>query len=311
MPELRPVPQPGIFAQGTRSHYHLELDLRQGASDGEVLRALAGLRQPHVTAGGANLVLGFGRDAWERFRPGDSPADLAAFTTIEGLDGHSAPGTQRDLWVWVHGTGEDVAFDTARAVGAALAGVAELRLEQPGFVYKDSRDLTGFVDGTANPPLAEAVGAACVAEGVPGAGGSVVLTQRWVHDLDAFHALPVHEQELVFGRTKPDSIELEGDAKPVNAHIARAEVEIDGEEAEIYRRSVPYGTLGEHGLYFLAFSADRRRLDLMLHRIFGVADGVRDRLTDFSRPATGSYFFAPSLTALNDLLDPYDDDDED
>ena len=26
------VPQPGIFAQGTRSHYHLEFDLRPGAT---------------------------------------------------------------------------------------------------------------------------------------------------------------------------------------------------------------------------------------------------------------------------------------
>jgi len=34
--------------------------------------------------------------------------------------------------------------------------VATLALEQPGFVYRDSRDLTGFIDGTENPPVADA-----------------------------------------------------------------------------------------------------------------------------------------------------------
>ena len=80
--------------------------------------------------------------------------------------------------------------------------------------------------------------------------------QRWVHDLAAFHALPVAEQEGVIGRTKPESVELDDDVKPPTAHIARVVIEEDGEELEIYRRSVPYGTVDEHGLMFFAFSAD-------------------------------------------------------
>ena len=75
-------------------------------------------------------------------------------------------------------------------------------------------------------------------------------------------------------------------------------IEEDGEELEIYRRSTPYGTVGEHGLYFLGFSAELSRFDKMLARMFGVADGIRDHLTDFTRPVTGSYYFAPSLEAL-------------
>lgn len=118
----------------------------------------------------------------------------------------------------------------------------------------------------------------------------------------AFDRLPVEEQERVIGRTKTDSVELAEDEKPPTAHIARVEMTVGGEELEIFRRSVPYGTAEEHGLYFVAFSAERSRYDRMLSRMFGTAsDGVHDRLTDFSRPMGSAYYFAPSLNALNEL----------
>jgi putative iron-dependent peroxidase len=106
----------------------------------------------------------------------------------------------------------------------------------------------------------------------------------------------------VFGRTKSDSRELPEAEKPDTAHISRVQTSVGGRELEIFRRSVPYGTALEHGLYFVAFSAERSRYDRMLARMFGSdSDGVRDRLTDFSRPVTGAYYFAPSLNALNEL----------
>jgi putative iron-dependent peroxidase len=181
---------------------------------------------------------------------------------------------------------------------AALRPVATLATEQPCFVYLDSRDLTGFVDGTENPPVEEAPEVAAVAEG-PGAGGSHVILARWVHDLTGFEALEVGAQERVIGRTKPDSVELADDVKPATAHIARVVIEVDGEELEIYRRSTPYGTVREHGLQFLAFSADPDRFDQMLARMFGTSgDGLRDELTEFSRPVTGAYYFAPARESI-------------
>jgi putative iron-dependent peroxidase len=293
-------PQPGIFAQGTRSHYHLEFDLRPGATDEAVVQTLHGLREPPVTAGGSNIVVGFGADLWRRLHPDDAPAELAPFAAIEG-DGRGAPATQHDLWVWTHGTGEDVELDVARAVAAGLAPVATLAAEQPCFVYRDSRDLTGFIDGTENPPVEEAFEVALVPDGEPGAGGAFVLAQKWVHDLDRFHAQKREEQEDTIGRTKPDSVEL--DDKPPTAHIARVVIKEDGEELELYRRSTPYGRVGELGLYFLAFSADPARFTKMLHRMFGVSgDGLHDHLTDFTRPVSGAFYFAPSLDALDGIL---------
>jgi len=226
------------------------------------------------------------------------PDALEDFPTIAGV-----PATQHDLWIWVHGTGDDLIFDIGRAVADLAAPVADLVSETGGWVYRDSRDLTGFIDGTENPAVEEAFEVATVPDGTVGAGGSFAIVQRWIHDLARFHALPVAEQEGVIGRTKDASVELDDDVKPPTAHIARVVIEEDGDELEIYRRSVPYGTVDEHGLMFFAFSADPTRFDKMLGRMFGATDdGLHDRLTDFTRPVTGGYYFVPSLEALGDAL---------
>jgi len=297
------VPQFGIFAQGTVAHAFVEWDLRPNVDLLEAAAVLGRLRGPSVAAGGVNLVLAFGGDLWRALAPLDVPAGLGPFQPIGRLGGHLAPASQHDLWLWINGSSQDVVFEHTRAAAGAIEAVAQVASEQIAFVHRDSRDLTGFIDGTANPPLLEAPMAALVPDGQPGAGGSHVLAMRWVHNLDAFEALSVTEQERVFGRTRAASIELTDDAKPPTAHIARVEIEDDaGIELPIYRRSVPYGTVVEHGLYFVAFSADRSRFDTMLGRMFGTAgDGQHDRLTDFSRPVSGAFYYAPPLSLLADL----------
>jgi porphyrinogen peroxidase len=300
-----PLYQPGIFAQGTRFHQHLEFSVSATADVDAIARGVRGLREPAVTAGGCNIVLGFGAGLWRRITDEDTPPGLRAFDTVEGA-GHRAPSTQRDMWVWLHGAGTDVVLDTARAVAAAFAPVATLELDQPCFVYQDSRDLTGFVDGTENPPVGDAPGLVLLPDGGPDAGGAFAMTLRFVHDLTRFHALAVEEQERVIGRTKDRSEELAGDAKPPTAHISRVVVEDDrGEELEVFRRSTPFGAVREHGLFFVLFSRDLDRVDLMLRRMFGLAgDGLSDHLLDFTRPTTGSYWFVPSLDALDAVFAP-------
>ncbi|MBI4935444.1 MAG: Dyp-type peroxidase [Actinobacteria bacterium] len=287
------TPQPGIFAQGTRSHRHLEFALRPGVPPAEALQCLHSLRQPSGTAGGANIVVGFSPTLWRSIAPDATPPELIGFPTIDGV-----PVTQHDIWVWCHGTGDDVLIDVSRKVAELLAPVATVAHEVVGFVYHDSRDLTGFIDGTENPPVEEAYEVAVTAQ-----GGSFAITQRWVHHLARFEALPLAEQESVIGRTKADSVELDDDVRPPTAHISRVVVDDDaGDELEIYRRSVPYGTVTEHGLHFVAFSADPTRFDTMLRRMFGADDDVHDRLTEFSTPVTGALWWVPSLESLGDAL---------
>ena len=299
------LPQFGIFAQGTQAHHFLEFDLRPGVSATAAVPSFRRLRTPDVSAGGVNLVIAFGADAWRDVAPAMAPASLAPFSEIIGQDGHRAPATQHDAWMWISGSASDVTWDHARAAARAVSDVAVLAAEQTGFIYHGGRDETGFVDGTANAPVRRAADVALVPLGEPGEAGSHVLAMRWVHDLDAFHRLSVEEQERVIGRTRPGSVELSDAEKPPDAHIARVELEVDGEELEIFRRSVPYGTVEEHGLYFVAFSADPSRFRRMLDRMFGI-DGVRDRLTDFSTPVSGGYYFAPSIDALRELGGPED-----
>ena len=298
------LPQFGIFAQGAYAHHFLEFDLHPGVTGAEAVASFRRLRVPEVSAGGVNLVIAFGARALREVAPGLA-ADVAEFREVIGLDGHSAPATPHDAWLWISASAPDITWEHARAAAGAVSDVALLAAEQSCFTYQRGRDTTGFIDGTANRPVRTAAEVALVPPGKRGVGGSHVLAMRWVHDLDAFGRLAVPEQQGVIGRTKADSVELEGSDKPPTAHIARVETSVGGHELEIFRRSVPYGTAIEYGLYFVAFSADPSRYDRMLARMFGTGgDGVRDRLTDFSRPVSGAYYFAPSLNALNELAGP-------
>jgi porphyrinogen peroxidase len=302
------LPQFGIFAQGTNAHHFLEFDLREGVTPHRAVASFRRLRTPEVSAGGVNLVVAFRGDRWREVAPDAAPASLADFRPISAPDGRGAPATQHDAWMWISGSTPDVTWEHARAAAGAVEDVALLADEQPGFTYRGGRDITGFVDGTANPPVRRAADVAIVPPGQPGEGGSHVIAMRWVHDLAAFDRLTVEEQERVIGRTKQESIELSDRDKPTSAHIARVEVAAGGEELEIFRRSVPYGDVATHGLYFVAFSADPARYDVMLARMFGLADDdEHDRLTEFSRPVSGGYYFAPSLNVLNQLAGPEDD----
>jgi putative iron-dependent peroxidase len=294
------LPQLGIFAQGTNAHHFLEFDLLPTVSPAQAVSSFTRLRTPEVSSGGVNLVVAFRGEAWREVAPWDAPAPISDFHEIAGPGRRRAPATQHDAWLWISGSAADVTWDHARAAAGVLADVARLAADQTGFTYRNGRDITGFIDGTANPPTRRAPAVALVPAGQPGEGGSHVLAMRWVHDLMRFHRLPVEDQEQVIGRTKQDSVELPAGLKPPTAHIARVEIDVDGRELEIYRRSVPYGTVEEHGLNFVAFSADPSRYEQMLARMFGLSgDGQHDRLTDFSHPVSGAYYFAPSINALS------------
>ena len=300
-------PQRAIFDDSARYHRFLEYRVSGAAERSRAARAVASaLHAAHASVDRpARIVVAFGRRLWSVLAPDSIPSDLRDFETIEGVDGHIAPATQCDLWIWLQGDGEDENVARTLALHAALREEFELALEQPGFTYFESRDLIDFEDGTANPKDDDARTEAAVVPDGPGAGGSIVLTQRWVHDLDKFKALDVAAQEAVIGRTRADSIELEGDALARDSHVARTDVTKDGVALKVYRRSAPYATLARHGLYFLAFARARERHQIQLERMYGVSgDGLHDRLVEFSTADTGSYLFAPGERALAEAMGP-------
>jgi putative iron-dependent peroxidase len=298
------APQYGIFALGTAAHAYLELDLRGGAPAGELVSAVADLREPRRTVGGVNLVAGFRPELWRELAPGDAPAEVGGFNhDLVGADGYVMPATQHDAVLWLSGGGYDVVFDMARQATAALDPLASVAEEATGWLYHHDRDLTGFIDGTENPSLVEAAEVALVPDGSPGAGGTVLLLQKWVHDAAAWESLPVARQEQAMGRTKLDSVELED--LPPASHVARTDQDRFG---EVFRRNMPYGTTTDHGTMFVGFSAEQRRLAAMLESMAGLGDGVRDVLTSYTRPLTGAYYFVPSAQDLGRFASAGDTD---
>ena len=294
-----PNPQSAIFREDSTHHYFLEYALH-GRVDCAMRAARIGSALA-VPGAGSNLVVAFGRKAWSELAPGAAPEDFIDFHPVLGRNDHTAPGTQGDVLIWIHGMRHDLNLARAMAVDAVLGASAALELELHGFNYLDSRDLTGFIYGTENPHLAEAREAAVIAPAKAGAGGCFVLTQQWMHDLAHFGQLDIEEQESVIGRTKADSIEL--DDAPPTAHVRRTDVKIDGKGLKIYRRSTPFGGVRSNGLYFLAFSCELMRFAIQLDRMFGLSeDGLMDRLTEFSTPVSGSYWYAPPVESLVELF---------
>ena len=288
------TPQAGIFALGTSSHAYLEFDLLDAKKAGEFAATISSIREPRTTTGGVNFVIGFRPELWRGLVPGDTPAGVVGFNqAIEGVEGFKMPATQHDALVWLSGSSYDVLFDMARSVIHDLAGLASLADETSSWAYRHDRDLTGFIDGSENPTLLEAPAAALLPEGVPGAAGSVLLLQKWKHDVAEWEALPVERQEQIMGRSKPDSIEMEN--KPAYSHVARTDQD---EFGHIFRRNMPYGTVEDHGTMFVGFCADQKPLAKMLDSMAGLVNGTRDALTRYTQPLTGSYYFVPSVESL-------------
>jgi putative iron-dependent peroxidase len=287
-------PQGGIFALGTSAHAYLEFDVVSGRSASELVADVASLREPRTTMGGVNLVAGFRPELWQAVVPDEAPSALEGFISdLAGVDGFTMPATQHDAVLWLSGSAYDVIFETARSVISGLAGLASVAEETSSWPYQHDRDLTGFIDGSENPTLSEAPGLVLVPEGRPGAGGTVLLLQKWVHDAASWEALSVAEQERVIGRTKLDSIELEDG--PSDSHVASTDQERFG---DIFRRNMPYGTVTDHGTMFVGFASEQRPLADMLESMAGLVSGKRDALTRYTRPLTGAYYFVPSIESL-------------
>lgn len=289
--------QAGIFALGTSSHVCLEFDVVGDRQSREFAAAVAAIREPRTTTGGVNFVIGFRPELWQEMMPEHTPAAIEGFNkNIEGSESFVLPATQHDALVWMSGSAYDTVFDMARTVIRDLAGKATLREETSSWSYRHDRDLTGFVDGSENPTLLDAPDDALIPDGLPGAGGSVLLLQKWKHRTAEWEALPTVEQELVMGRTKAESIELE--KKPEDSHVARTDQDKFG---NIFRRNMPYGNVEDHGTVFVGFSAGQQRLRKMLESMAGVVDGTRDALTRYTQPLTGAYYFVPSVESLREL----------
>lgn len=246
----------------------------------------------------------FGPELWAKLYP-QNPEGFKQLAPIQGS--FQMPAVAADILIHVASQRTDICFALSQSFFEGIQHKVEVLDERVCFRNFDGRDLTGFIDGTENPQFPDDRAEIALLGEDAGifAEGSFVFAQRYAHDLEKWKHLKVDAQEHVMGRTKLESIELEDDVKPQNAHIARTVVEDDaGEEMEILRHSLPYGDgRGDQGLFFIAYTKDLSIIDAMLVRMFGTSgDGIHDRLLHFVTAMDGAYYFAPSEELLEEIL---------
>ena len=258
--------------------------------------------------GHLTCVTGFGAAAWDRISDADKPAGLHPFREIKAGPRH-AVATAGDVLFHIRAVRMDLCFELAGQIMSRLGSAVTVESEVHGFRYFDDRDLIGFVDGTENPTGLAAARATLIGDEDPAfAGGSYVIVQQYLHDVAAWNALPVEEQEKIIGRTKLADIELADDVKPTSAHNALTTITgADGEEIQILRDNMPFGSVGDgrYGTYFIGYARSPATIEQMLTNMFvGSPEGNYDRLLDFSTAITGNLFFVPAVPLLENLGAP-------
>ena len=300
-PVVAPLTSASIFLVVTvNTGPECDLAVRALCGDLAALLRAVGFRDP---AGRLSCVMGFGSDAWDRLFGAPRPRQLHPFREIRGR--HHAVATPGDLLFHVRAMRMDLCFELATQIMARLGGAVTAVDEVHGFRYFDGRDLLGFVDGTENPVAQAAIDATRIGDEDAGfAGGSYVIVQKYLHDLKAWNTLPAQEQERIVGRTKLSDIELDDAVKPSFAHNVLTTITQDGRQLEILRDNMPFGDAGkgEFGTYFIGYARSPGRIEQMLVNMFvGQPPGNYDRLLDFSRAVTGTLFFVPAATFLEQV----------
>src|ERR1700685_1283825 len=304
---VRALAQP-IAAALSRAAIFLVLAVKPGAENRATVRSfcadLSALFRAvdfRDIAAGLSCVMAIGSEAWDRLFGLPRPAELHPFREIRS-GGRHAVSTPGDLLFHIRAKRMDLCFEVATQIMARIGDAVTPADEVQGFRYFDDRDLLGFVDGTENPRGEAAIDAVTVGEeDTAFAGGSYVIVQKYLHDLDGWNALSTEVQERIIGRTKLSDIELDDSVKPTSAHSALTTIVEDGKEVKILRDNMPFGRAahGEFGTYFIGYSRSPHTLEQMLEHMFvGRPPGNYDRLLDFSRAVTGNLFFVPSLTFL-------------
>ncbi|WP_434278702.1 Dyp-type peroxidase [Acinetobacter sp. CE-15] len=286
------------------------LNLKNLSIDGlkQQLNALLSTRDRLITQhpeAEIKTSMAFGPELWAKLYH-TTPEGFKQLEPIQGA--FEMPVVPADVLIHIASARTDICFALSQSFFDGIQNQVEVLDERVCFRYLDGRDLTGFIDGTENPqfPDDRAETALLGEDSDIFEDGSFIFAQRYVHELEKWKRLKVDAQENVIGRSKLESIEMDDEHKPENAHIARVVIEDnEGEELEILRHSLPYGDgQGEQGLFFIAYTKDLTRIDRMLVNMFGTqGDGIHDRLLHFVTPMDGAYFFAPNEEVLEEILE--------
>ncbi|OED40823.1 peroxidase [Endozoicomonas sp. (ex Bugula neritina AB1)] len=303
-----PTPQSGIIPEANSDALFITLTIKQDASSLSSIKSVcasipsltATLAQQYPDARLSSTV-SIGSSAWDKLFPMERPAELKLFPVFEDRD-RKAPSTPGDLLLHIRSNRKDISFSLLKNIMGHFGNTVEVQEEVSGFRYLESRDLTGFVDGTENPEGDNRAAVALVSDSDPAfAGGSYIHCQRYIHHLPKWEKQPIDHQEQIIGRTKIDDVEFTSEQKAPTAHIKRVNLKDDhGKSMEILRHSMPYGGAKESGLFFISYGKTPTHFEKMLEAMIrSDSHGHYDHLMDFTTAVTGCAFFAPSIEFLN------------
>jgi putative iron-dependent peroxidase len=297
----------------SRSAIFLTLTVVRGEDQADIVREWCGgiaalVRAVGTRAPAANLscVCGFGSEAWDFLFGAPRPASLHPFIEF-GSGERRAIATPGDILLHIRADHMDLCFELASQLLNKLGDAVTVVDEVHGFRYFDLRDMVGFVDGTENPQGRSAARYTIIGdEDADFAGGSYVIVQKYLHNLDAWNDLTVEQQELIIGRKKLSDVELDADVKPSCSHSSLTTIDENGQEVKILRHNMAFGRPGakEFGTYFIGYARTPKPIEQMMENMFvGRPPGNYDRLLDYSRAVTGGLFFVPSADLLDALPD--------
>ncbi len=248
------------------------------------------------------LSFGFSNRAWEYLFPtAKKPKELEDFQGVNG-EHHTAPATPADLFLHVRAGQAATSYLVVDQIMSFLRPVVDVVDETHGFHYLEGRAIIDFIDGTENPVGEEAKEWAIIGTEDPEfINGSYAFAQKYVHDLDAWRALPTEVQEKYIGRRKYSDLELSDEEKDPRAHNIISQDNRDGEEHKIVRMNVVFANPGEgvRGTYFIGYA---RHWDVTRQMVTNMFT-QDDRLLEYSTAEKGQLFFIPSKELLGRIAE--------
>ncbi len=300
--------QSGIIAAGSPQALFITLNSSENSTLSELYQVIANLpeqlRQVQKQFPQEKLLMtvGFSSAFWDSLALAQRPAKLEPFQKIENAQ-VTMPATDADMMLHIRSERHDVNYHLALTLFDALKPMFALDEMVHGFRYLDSRDLTGFVDGTENPEGDSRNAVALVADDGEFNNGSYVHLQKYLHDLTSWQKLALKQQEESYGRSKQENVEYASADKRNSAHTKRASVkDVNANSIEILRHSLPFGDLAQSGLLFASYASSPDNFNLMLQSMCKIDEANEtDKILYVTSAKTGHAFYAPNLEWFDSL----------
>lgn len=303
-----PEAQPSVWSGGKNNALYLWIHLKPNANVKEVAKVAAKLQKyvdqvvdpktkdedDEVLAG-----VGFGPNFYKQV--GGNVKQDFTFAHRKGTLG-DMPSSGGDVFFHAKCNTQSKLFELAHLLMRSLpADCVDSAEDIYSFVYKNGRDLSGFIDGTENPADDESRQNVAVE---PGTGGSYVITQKWIHQFNVIDNEKDKNMEAWVGRSRPDSMELS--RKSITSHVARmtgGNAYNQKKKFEMVRQSMPFGTVtGGAGLFFIGYCASPDNLNFMIDRMVGAGgDGHSDDIMRLTKNVKGTYWYFPGVGELSKL----------